>query len=123
MKAINTEALVKQLDELNDFIVDGAMDMRETLREIDSVTNDVLFQIDKWTDLGWIPFFPILPYITFSSVFILGTCMSWLNASTISLQFFETWIALPIFSVLTALCWIVACIIGFLAILNGGKSC
>lgn len=117
ISVIDTENLIIQLDELAEFIVSGTTDLRSTLQRIIPVIDDILFNVQKWTDLGFIPLFPMLPYVIFSSLFIVGVTMAWLDFSHSSFERFQTWFVLPIFCITTALYWVLLCIIFCVAML------
>lgn len=122
ISVIDTENLIIQLDELAEFIVSGTTDLRSTLQRIIPVIDDILFNVQKWTDLGFIPLFPMLPYVIFSSLFIVGVTMAWLDFSHSSFERFQTWFVLPIFCITTALYWVLLCIIFCVAMLASGES-
>lgn len=117
-KALKTDKLVGELTKLSDMIVAEATKLKITLGTIVSTADDAIDQVDQWANWGWGPAFLVLPYIVCSSILIVGTLMAWLGVSFRGLQLVETYIIIPLFSILSVVSWVVSCIIATGAILN-----
>lgn len=92
--------------------------LRFTLQEISADLESFITKLDDLASWGWTPAFIVLPYVFCSSLLIIGVLMAWMEMSHPCFRFLQTWIILPIFSLLTGFCWIVACIVGSVATLN-----
>ena len=122
LKSIQADNLLTQLDQLNDYIDFGTQELNSVLPIISEIISGIIIGIDRWIGWGWLPLFPVVPYMLIIALFNVATLSVWLNASSKKLRLFTSWIAMPIFAALTTLYWVVASLLGFAAILNAGKS-
>lgn len=83
--------------------------------------------LDDYVMWEWWQAIPILAFMVCASLFVVGTSLAWAGVGCGFYQCMQTWIVLPIFSILTIASWILAGAFGITMVMNsdfcsGGAS-
>eukprot|EP00586_Coscinodiscus_wailesii_P022786 CAMPEP_0172497228 /NCGR_PEP_ID=MMETSP1066-20121228/96904_1 /TAXON_ID=671091 /ORGANISM="Coscinodiscus wailesii, Strain CCMP2513" /LENGTH=547 /DNA_ID=CAMNT_0013269875 /DNA_START=144 /DNA_END=1787 /DNA_ORIENTATION=- len=124
--ALDGESVLSSLIAAETYAEDTAAFASESVKAQTNVDNFSTF-LSNYVTWQWWQAIPIIAFMVCSSIFIVGTALAWAEISCGFFQCMQSWIVLPIFTILTLASWIAAAVfalgmVGNADMCSGGKA-